>query len=379
VRRLIYKLILGVNVLLVISLLLAYLSKMVSPQLIWHLTFFGLSYPYILVANLAMMIFWIVYRKKEFLLSLLFILLGWNIMVSVVQVNFNFLKGKNIKEQFTRKAREEESILKVLTYNVRAFNLYNWANNPEAKDSIFRYILCEDPDILCFQEYFTQERGIFTSGDLYKLLSKTPYRHIHYTMGENSNFRYGIATFSSYPIINKGVIRFENTFNTTIYSDVVVDEDTIRIFNNHLQSIHFSNRHYAILDSLKLPTGDKEFREWIDMSGRIRDASIKRSEQSDVIAEHIAESPYPVIICGDFNDTPCSYTYQRVKGNLKDSFVEAGTGLGNTYSGSLPSFRIDYILHSSFIRSIYNERAKIRLSDHYPVLSYLQLNQTEVY
>jgi len=378
-RKLIYKLILGLNVLLVIFLLLAYLSKMVSPQRLWHFAFFGLSYQYILIANLAMMVFWIISRKKEFLISFLFIVLGWNIMGSIFQVNFNFLKGKNIKEQLTRNIRQEENILKVLTYNVRAFNLYNWADNTEVKDSIFRYILHEDPDILCFQEYFTQERGIFTTGDLYNLLNKTPYHHIHYTIGNNSNFRYGIATFSSYPIVNKGVIRFENTHNTTIYSDIVIDDDTIRVFNNHLQSIHFSNRHYAIFDSLKLPTDDGQFQELIDISGRIRDASIKRSEQSDVLAEHIAKSPHPVIICGDFNDTPCSYTYNKVKGDLKDSFIEAGTGLGNTYFGSLPSFRIDYILHSNFIRSIYNERAKIRLSDHYPVLSYLQINQTEVY
>jgi len=300
-------------------------------------------------------------------------------MGSVVQVNFKFLKSKNIKEQFTRNIRHEEKILKVLTYNVRAFNLYNWANNEEAKDRIFKYVLKEDPDILCFQEYFTQERGIFSASDLYKILNKTPYRHIHYTIGENSNFRYGIATFSSYPIINKGVIRFEHTLNTTIFSDIVVGDDTIRVYNNHLQSIHFNKHHYAIFDSLKLPTDDSQFRELIDISDRIRDASIRRSEQSDVIAEHITKSPYRVIICGDFNDTPCSYTYHRVKGDLVDSFVEAGTGLGNTYFGSLPSFRIDYILHSKLIRSIYNERAKIRLSDHYPVLSYLQLNQTEVY
>ena len=378
-KKLIYRILVGINVLLVILLVLAYLSKMVSPQRIWHFAFFGLSYPFILIANVAMMVFWLVNRKKEFLLSFLFIVLGWNIMGSIIQVNFNFLKKEKIKEQFTRDTRQEENVLKVLTYNVRAFNIYNWANNIKARDSIFRYILHEDPDILCFQEYFTQERGIFTTGDLYKVLDKTPYRHIHYTMGENSNFRHGIATFSSYPIVNKGVIRFENTLNTSIYSDIVVEDDTIRIFNNHLQSIHFNNRHYAIFDSLKLPTDDSQIQEWIDMSGRIRDASVKRSEQSDVIAEHIAISPYPVIICGDFNDTPCSYTYNRMKGDLKDSFVEAGTGLGNTYFGSLPSFRIDYILHSNFIRSIYNERVKVRLSDHYPVLSYLQVNQTEAY
>ena len=300
-------------------------------------------------------------------------------MGSVIQVNFNSLKNKDIKERFTRNTRQEEKIVKVLSYNVRAFNLYNWANNTNAKDSILGYILNEDPDILCIQEYFTRMRGRFTSADLYRLLDKTPYRHIYYTIGENSDFRYGLATFSSYPIVRKGVIRFENTFNSSIFSDIVVGEDTVRVFNNHLESIHFSKRHYAIFDSLKLPVDDQEIREWIDMSGRIRDAYIKRSEQADVIAEHIAQSPYPVIICGDFNDTPCSYTYNKMKGDLKDSFVEAGTGLGNTYSGSLPSFRIDYIMHSSFIESTYNKRARVRFSDHYPVVSYLQLSQTEVY
>lgn len=372
-KRLVYKFILFFNILLAFVIILSQLSVHVSPVKFWPLAFLGLVYPYILVANILMIIFWLLFRKKEFLISLIAILTGWNILLSVVQPNFRFLKKQEIREKYTRDYREENKIIKVMTFNVRAFNIYKWEKQKDARDSIFRFIREEDPDIICFQEYYTEEKGLFAASRLYKSLKNTPFRHTYSTIGENSNSQYGIATFSSYPVVGKGIIRLDNTFNTAIYTDIKINQDTFRIFNNHLQSVHLRAENHLFLDSLKLRYSEQQLEEILDISHRLKYAFLKRSKQADLISGKIAESPYPVIVCGDFNDTPVSYTYKKMRSSLSDSFIEAGWGIGNTYPGITPLLRIDYILHNQTMNAIYTERIRLKLSDHYPLITYLKL------
>jgi endonuclease/exonuclease/phosphatase family metal-dependent hydrolase len=341
---------------------------------IWPFAFLGLAYPYLLVLNLLLIIFWLFFKKEEFLISLIAILTGWNILTSIIQPNFKFLKEEEIKKIYTRDYRKNNRTIKVLSYNVRAFNIYGWTQPKGAKDSILKFIHEEDPDIICFQEFYTEEKGTFSISGLYKSLKNTPCHHVYYTIGEGQNSNYGIATFSSFPIVGKGVTRFENSFNISIYTDIDYNGDTIRIFNNHLQSVHLNPHDYPFLDSLKLRYTDEQIGEILDISHRLKNAFIKRARQADMLAEKISESPYPVIICGDFNDTPVSYTYKKIKSSLSDSFMEAGSGIGSTYSKIFPSFRIDYILHESNMKAIYTERVRLKLSDHYPVLTYLRLD-----
>lgn len=373
-KRLVYRFVLYFNILFAIILVLSHLCVFISPEKIWHFAFLGLAYPYLLAVNLLLIIFWLVFRKKEFLISLIAIISGWNILTSIVQLNFKFLQEKEIKEKYTRDYRKDNQTIKVLSYNVRAFNIYSWTQPGGAKDSILRFIREEDPDIICFQEYYTQEKGAFSTSDLYRSLKNTPYRHVYYTIGENQNSNYGIATFSSYPIVGKGVTRFEKSLNISIYTDIAFNGDTIRIFNNHLQSVHLNPKNYAFLDSLRLRYSNQQLDEILDISHRLKDAFVKRARQADLISGKISESPYPVIICGDFNDTPVSYAYKKIRSSLSDSFIEAGSGIGSTYSGIFPTFRIDYILHHPDINAIYAERVRLKLSDHYPMLTYLRLD-----
>lgn len=372
-KRIINRFILFFNILLAVLLVFSHLAVIVDPQKVWQIAFLGLAYPYLLLANMAMVLYWLILSRKEFLVSFIAIIAGWNILTSVIQLNFDFTKDNQFSKTYTRSFRNDNQVLKVLTYNVRAFNLYNWVNFKEAKDSILRFIVREDPDIICLQEYYSQERGSFTSADLYRLLNKTPYRHIHYTIGDNRNSRYGIATFSSFPIVGSGVIRFNNTINVTIYTDIDFNGDTLRIFNNHLQSIHLNKRNYAFIDSLRLRYSDQQLQDILDISFRLKDAYIKRAEQVEIISGQIASSPYHVIVCGDFNDTPVSFTYKKMKHGLSDSFIEAGSGIGNTYSGTFPSFRIDFILHSPELTALDTHRSRLKLSDHYPLLTYLRI------
>lgn len=354
------------NFIFAILLLLSYLSAHVSPQNIWILSFFGLAYPLLLAVNILFVIYWAIKRKILFIYSLIIIMLGWNHLSNTFQVNLSDKQPANPDNTFT-----------FLSYNVRLFNLYNWIDEPSVKISIYEYLLNEDPDILCIQEYFFNEDDPFSQTRNFRRLHER-YNHIEYSSSNKGNFNFGIATFSKYPIINKGAIDFINSSNVSIYSDIVINTDTIRVLNNHLQSIQFTQDNINFIDSLGKHDNRKNITGIMDIAGKLKEAFIRRSRQVEIIAGHIDRSPYPVILTGDFNDTPVSYTYRRLTHqNLKDAFVNSGNGIGNTYVAKLPLFRIDYILHSSGLQSFYYDSPKIELSDHYPLKCEFSFRRTE--
>jgi endonuclease/exonuclease/phosphatase family metal-dependent hydrolase len=341
-----------------LGLLLAYLSVYINPEKVWFLAFFGLSYPFLLLANVAFVVFWIIKKKKFFIIPLVSILIGWGSIKSFVQIPIS----KNKKNSTV------ENTFNVLSYNVRLFDLYDW--HDESKNTtqeIFEFINKENPDIICFQEFYTNNNRLTEKYISNDALHGKYYSHIDYTI-QNSKENYGIATYSKHPIVNKGIIQFKNSTNTSIYTDILVNKDTIRVFNNHLQSIRFNSGNYSFISNSKSMNDEERMKEIKDISFRLRDAFIKRAEQARIVSNHVKNSPYPVFICGDFNDVPVSYTYHIISRDLKDSFIEAGEGIGNTYIGKFPSFRIDYILHSKNVHCHEFDIRKVKLSDHYPIV-----------
>jgi len=355
-KALIYTILKYLNYCFVGALLLSYLSVFISPEKIWLLAFFGLAYPFLLLMNIIFIIFWIYKKRLFFLMSLIAILLGWNYLASYIQIPLKKTKIETLPEQE----------FNILSFNVRIFDLYDWSEGKNTSAQIFEFINNEKFDVICFQEFYTKDYGELTEDSVIKFLNKKYNKHIEYTI-EKRNFNYGIATYSRYPIINRGVINFNNSSNSTIYTDIKKGNDTIRIFNNHLQSIRFNKNNYSFITNSKVLKDDERLKEIKDISSRLRDAFIKRASQANIISNYIESSPFPVIVCGDFNDVPVSYTYKTMKRNLNDSFIEAGRGIGTTYVGKFPSFRIDYIFHSKDVECINFEIPDIRLSDHYPL------------
>jgi len=364
-RKFVRNILLVVNVLLAALLVTTYLSVYISPATSWIFAFIGLAYPFVLIFNILFMFFWMVFRKWYFILSLLCIILGWSSLKRFFQIQVKHADTVAL-----------ENTISLMTYNVRLFNYYQWNKDTAAWQKIIDYLHIEDPDIICFQEFITLPGTHHDLDHLKKKLAPLSYSHVYYTDHIPQKINFGMATFSKYPIVRKKMIAFKESLNGSICSDIVIREDTIRVYNCHLQSIRLRNDYNDLLDSLIFNYSEKKFDELKDISVRMRQAYIQRAEQVDILVKHITSSPYPVIVCGDFNDTPVSYTYNKFARFLKDAFIESGSGIGNTYRGNFPYVRIDYVLYSPSFKSHYYHTEKVELSDHYPVLTNFTISET---
>jgi len=345
-----------------IALLLSYFAPYANPKSFWVFAFFGLAYPWLLLINILFLIWWIIRWKKLYWLSLVVILLGWNNMKHI----FHFGSG----------SENTKSGIKVLSYNVRNFDLYNWSHNKETKNKIFSFLKNESADIICLQEFFQGDRGYFETLDTVIKITQSVDNHVKYTLTRRKKDHWGIATFSKYPIVFKGTVPFKyKSNNICIFSDIKIGNDTVRVYNMHLQSIRFDYADYKFIEALK------ENNDTLDVDDigiasknilrRLKHAFIKRAMQTEKILAHINACKYPVIICGDFNDTPFSYTYRAFAEKYKDAFMDSGSGIGNTYIGAMPSYRIDYIFHSTQFTSSNFVVHPEELSDHYAVSTVL--------
>jgi endonuclease/exonuclease/phosphatase family metal-dependent hydrolase len=339
-------------------LILSDVSVFVNPEKIWIVPFFGLAFPYLLIINIAVVVYWLVKKRLTVIVPVLAILLSWNNLSAIVQIP--------IPSVFS-KANKNAVELKVLTYNVRAFNRFKWNNSPNTNKDILKLIKQNNPDIICFQEFYKKEKGKMSITDILQVLKPMKYYYCFYSYVDQKPSNFGIAIFSKYPIVNKGKHSFKNTHNISMYCDITVNDETIRVYNNHLQSIKFIKGNYDFIDSLTLSYDERKVSQIKDISFRLHDAYVFRAHQVKKISAHIKSSPYKVIVCGDFNDTPVSYTYRKMRGSLKDAFRESGSGISNTYNGTFPAFRIDYILHSPQMRAYNYKVLKYNYSDHYSI------------
>ena len=362
-RKYFRKIFLSLNLLAVLALLLSYLSAYVSPVDFYGFAFLGLIYAFLLLVNIFFILGWALLRSKRFLISFVAILIGWNFLTSFIQISFsNQLLASKDKE------------IRILTYNVRVFNRWNWSKEKDLGTKTIDYIKKTNSDIVCLQEFYSDESNGKNAVDSIRLKCKLKNAHISYAKKRNKTYHYGIATFTSYPIVAKGTVKIHEDENFCIYTDLLVNKDTIRVYNLHLESIHLGYDDYSLIENINKT-------ETYDVSGirsilsKLKRGYQKRARQADVIAEHIETCNYPVILCGDFNDTPVSYVYKRLTASMLDAFCESGNGIGSTYINKYSTFRIDFVLHSVNLLSFNHRTPRVELSDHYPVLCSLKLKR----
>ncbi len=356
------RILLWINYIFILSLLIALFAKYISPQLFWLVAFFGLAFPFFILINLFFCFYWLIQFRRETLFSFLVLI-------------FSSLTVKNYL-QFSFKNNISNSDVKVTSYNSMLFDLYNWNKNAKSRQNILSSLQEINPDILCLQEFFnSEEESDFHNIDTIINSFNTKYYHVEYTT-QRAKDHWGIVTFSKYPIINKGKIIFNTRSNNIcIYTDILIDSDTVRIYNMHLQSISFSKGNYKFIDAIQ---SDDDVTDELENSKsilrRLKRAFVKRAEQVKKVATNMESCKYKIILCGDFNDTPASYTYHLINKNLNDAFVEKGNGLGITYAGKFPQFRIDYIFHSKNIKCKNYFRSDETFTDHYPITACLNLS-----
>ena len=308
-------------------------------------SFFGLAYPVLLSVNLFFILLWLILHPRFLWISLIAILLGWGVLIRFVQI-----KGKSV----------DNADINVLSYNVKHFYGDGNKSQKEVADEIKGFLKEQQPDIICLQEVRLRKNSIFNLGQ-----TVDEFDFINHYQFARSSTTFGSVTLTRFPIVNMSEIRFNDSRNISIYTDVLIDSDTVRIFNIHLQSYQFDLRRYSFIESGV--DNESDLNDMRDMVSRFKRGFQQRASQVDKIREYIDDSPYYVIVCGDFNDTPASYSYQQIRKGLNDAFIRSGSGVGRTYIGKLPSFRIDFIFHSHGFESYNFKTHDYRNSDHLPI------------
>ncbi len=341
----------------VASLFLAYLSPYIHPDTIELVPFFGLVYPIIVISVIVLGIIWAFMKSRWGFVMLGALLLGGNL-------HFRTLALGSEDE-----IPQDANVFKIMSYNVRLFDVYN-ENLEEARsnrDSIISFIHREDPDVICFQEFYHQDKPTrFVTKDTIAKLLGTKYTHERYSHKRIQRQNFGICMLSKYEMIAQGDVTFEvnaNTDNYCIYADIVKGRDTIRVYNIHLQSIKLQQEDYALFGEKNKQAGGKKSTARL-LFEKLTIAYPTRAEQARKVVKHIESSPYPVVVCGDFNDTPMSYVYNQFNRTLIDSYRESCFGLGVTYVGKVPAGRIDYIFHTPNLVSSKFKIQEKAYSDH---------------
>lgn len=340
------------NSLAALALLLSYLAYYISPQLLSFFSFLSLGYPILLFINTLFVIYWLIRFKRKAFLSILCIAIGY-LHVS-----------RSVGFSPTQKVVNTEDRLKVMTFNLRLQNHYKWIDSENIAKEIYEEIKQEDPDVLMVQEYRKHwpEAG-----------KKLGYKYAHYLL--NNKGTAGQAVFSKYPIIDSKNIRFEgDTAGSGDFQQVDIEfkNQKIRFLNIHLASVGLEREDYKLLENPDTENQEELEKGVRSIAKSLSNAFVRRSIQTKSVVKAVTESPYPIVLAGDFNDVPQSHAYHQVDLKLEDSFMESGGGLAKTYAKGPIPLRIDYIFHSDELRAFNFKVGKKELSDHFPVITELE-------
>lgn len=362
-------LILIINIITAGSLLACYAASWIGPDKFWPIVLLSLAFPVLLLINVLFAIYWLLRFKKWFLLSLITILAGWGYVQSYVKFFGNDTYP------------ESHSNLRVMSFNVKDFDHMGRINKEKGltREMIFDMIARENPDIICFQAFYSEMTKSYCTVDSLSMNHGFKYYHAAQALVRPGNRFSGTATFSKYPIVFIDRYRFSNILdNVAIITDIVVNADTFRVFNIHFKSNMLSTDERLLFS--EIPAAEKQeetVNKFWAVIEKVRQSSELRASQAREIRNLVQSSPYPVILCCDLNDTNASFAYRQVTKNLKDAFVESGKGFGSSHIGLLPILRIDYILHAPGFTSWSFKTIREHLSDHYPIVTNLAYKASE--
>ena len=319
----------------------------------------GLGFGFILVTLIAFILFWAIVKPRFILLSFLPMLIGWK-SISVFfafhfSPRFDYTKAPNT--------------LRIAHWNVARFVELKRNNNKgsQTRLKMMDQIKEQNADILCMQEFFTSTDPQYYN-NINHVMKELGYPYFYYSNDLDGPQQYmGQAIFSRLPIIDSGMIRYPKPAadESLIHADVIFNNDTVRLYTTHLQSVHFEKADYEGIEKIK-NTDDGMVKSSKNVFAKLKRGLIYRSGQAKVVKDEVSKSPHPFVLTGDFNDVPNSFAYFTIKGNdLNDAFLSTGLGVGRTFSGISPTLRIDYIFTTPDIKVKQYNRVMKTYSDHY--------------
>ena len=389
------------TVILAILLMVSGFVPTISPETNSWLPLLGLAFPVFFALMVVAFFYWLLQGKWRslFALSCLLLNLGqaslyiqWNDLNAETQGSKNASDGLENKQEGDGPVNKEAldmnaKKLKIITYNTQLFGLYQNESSVDivnteympAMDSFLQVLKKENADVVCLQEVYAKAGGLKALALFLK--AEGGYDHSQtYTLSERRP--YGMIVLSKYAIKRwKPLPLGSNTGNMAMWFDIEIPSEyaflrnaQIRIYNLHLQSFRFAKKDFEVMQK------QKEQKE-IDLEGskgiisRLRLGYQRRAQQVGIVKQSVLNCDLPKVICGDFNDIPVSYTYRQLSAGMRDAFVEAGRGLETTYKGSMPSFRIDYVLFDNPMRALNYKSINEVPSDHKLLVAELQVGQ----
>lgn len=332
---------------------LAYLSPIISPASLWIAGFLSLIIPILLLINISLLFLFLIRLNALFLLHLGLLIAGYPYLASSFSYN---------PEVISETTADVHNPISVLSYNVRVFNTYAYLQNKNTPGkSMIHWLLEDKSDIKCLQEFYNDSKSdVFNTTE--QITDKKNYHAVvKPTFVNRIGAQFGLAIFSRFPVVKSGEVNLDDIPQQhAIFADIDTGQDTIRVYNIHLQSMS--------IDENKIDDFEQAKENYIDIAKKLRFGFVERAKQVDHLVTHILQSPYPVIVCGDFNDIPYSYTYLTLSKYLNNAFEEAGHGFGFSYNGKLFFLRIDNQFYSERLNATkYNIHREVPFSDHFPI------------
>jgi endonuclease/exonuclease/phosphatase family metal-dependent hydrolase len=323
----------------------------------WISGFMMMSFPVVIIIHFLSLLFLLSTNRRKSIVPLAMLLTGGFFLPRT----FSFRADRDVE------LSSGDRFISVMSYNVHGFQLEADRKSEEGRariDNMKTWIAGYGADVLCMPEYISYSGS--GSMDIKGAFEKEGYVYQDYlneTKWNRPHSYYGMAVFSRLPIVARADTLFEMQ-NGMVRVDVKAGKDTIRIISVHLFSMTLK------LNTLK----NQRTAKGVAREGKVTAGLLKRgftNHAREVLAleSWIRDSPYPVIVCGDFNETPYSYVYGKIRSQLNNAFEEKGSGFGFTFN-QLPYFiRIDHQFYSADQLEIVNFKTpSVRFSDHYPLI-----------
>ena len=356
------------NITVAVLFLLGCYASYFDPSSYWFLGLLTVASLYFLLLLVIFMAFWLFAKWKFMLISIITIAIAWQPLGQI----FKFNQADDFK------VSKLPNSLRVMSWNVEHFDILEHKTHPERKQEMLELIKKYSPDVACFQEMVGGDFDSSAINYVPRIAKELNFQYYYYSYDKRDDFdgkhHYGIITFSRFPIIQKYTYSTsERNYNSIFQSiDVAANNDTFRVFNIHLQSLKFSDESRQYIEDPTL-RGEIDITKSKNIISKFKTGFAKRKLQSERVKKSMNESPYKVIICGDFNDVPNSYAYNTIGKGLKNAYAEKGTGIGRTFASISPTLRIDNIFVDNKLMVEQFIRIKKKLSDHFPIIADVQL------